>query len=391
MHILDRVEGAFDEIIALRRRLHSFPELSGEEIETEKTICAYLDKLGVSYVSGVAGHGVVATIGTKKEPAVGIRGDIDALPIEEKTGLPYASKNPGVMHACGHDFHTASLLGLARIFQEVESELPGTVKLFFQPAEETTGGAKDMIAAGCMENPSVSHVLGWHVEPRLNWDQIEVPLGRMNAATCELVVNVKGKACHGAHPERGVDAILVASHIVVALQSISARFFAPTTPVVVTVGVFEGGTKNNIITGDVHLHGTLRALENGVMARLKELVRRTIEQTALAYGATAEVALNDGYPALVNDRETALVVADTGRELFGMDQVSYMDEPSLGADDFAYFANAAPSCYFNVGVHREDQEMQALHSEVFAPDERALKRAVALLAQAALQLMKQEA
>ena len=391
MHILDSVEGAFQEIVALRRQLHSHPELSGEEIETEKTICAYLDQLGVSYVSGVAGHGVVATIGTGSAPAVGIRGDIDALPITEETGLPYASKNPGVMHACGHDFHTASLLGLARVFKEMEEELPGTVKLFFQPAEETTGGARDMIQAGCMENPPVSHVLGWHVEPRLPWDAFEVPLGKMNAATCELVVHVKGRACHGAHPERGVDAILVASHIVVALQSISARFFAPTTPVVVTVGVFQGGTKNNIIAGDVHLHGTLRALENGVMARLKKLVQRTVEQTALAYGATAEVTLNDGYPALVNDRDTALVVADTAGALFGMDKVSYMEEPSLGADDFAYFANAAPSCYFNVGVRSEEQEMQSLHSEVFAPDERALKRAVALLAQSVLQLLKKEA
>lgn len=392
MHILSEVSAVYDDVVALRREFHAHPELSEHEAETEKRIAAYLDKIGVPYVRGVAGHGLVATLGTGKEPAVGIRADIDALPILEETKLPYASENPGVMHACGHDVHTAALLGTATVLKKFEKEIPGTVRLFFQPAEETVGGAKGMIDEGYMENPHVSRMLGLHVQPTIPWDVVEVPLGKMNAATCEVVIRVKGVACHGAHPEKGVDAILVSSHIVVALQSISSRFFAPTTPVIVTLGIINGGAKENIIAGEVTMRGTLRALENGVMARVKELVRRTAEETAKAYGATAEVTLNDGYPALVNDRETSLLVAETVKELYGEKKLAYMDEPSLGADDFAYFANAAKGCYFNIGtLTTADQPAQSLHSETFAPDERALGVAVAVEVAGALKLLEEEA
>lgn len=392
MNILERVQAVFDEAVSLRRDLHAHPELSEAESRTEQRICDYLDSIGVSYVKGVAGHGVVATIGTGKEPAVGIRGDIDALPILEETGLPYASQNPGVMHACGHDIHTAALLGTAKVLKGMEKELPGTVRLFFQPAEETTGGAKDMIEAGYMENPHISHTLGLHVQPTLPWDVVEVPLGKMNAATCEIAIRVRGLSCHGAHPEKGVDAILAASHIVIALQSISSRYFAPTTPVIVTIGVLNGGTKENIVAGEVHMSGTLRALENGVMARIKELAKRTAEETAKAYGAVAEVTFRDGYPALVNDRATSELVADTVKQLYGPEKLAYMDEPSLGADDFAYFANAAKSCYFNIGtLPGADAPAQSLHNERFAPDERCLGVAIAMEVAGALRLLNEEA
>ena len=363
MDILSKVDAILDDAIALRRQIHSNPELSGHEEQTENTICAALDRLGIPYTRGVADHGVVAVIGTRKEPAVGCRGDIDALPVTEATDLPFASRNPGVMHACGHDMHTSCLLGTAMVLKGMEKEIPGTVKLFFQPAEETTGGAKRMIDAGCMDAPKVTRVIGWHVDPTIPHHMVQVPIGKMNAATCTLDMTIRGVGCHGAHPDRGVDAIVAASHVIVALQSIPARNFAPTTPVVVTVGSFHGGTKGNIIAGEVHLEGTLRALDNSVMAELKTHVRRCCEETAKAYGATADVDLTDGYPALVNDRDTSLTVLSAVKDLFGEEKIFPEGDPSLGADDFAFFANAAGGCYYNVGTLAEGQTNQSLHSE----------------------------
>ena len=391
MDILSKVDAILDAAIALRRQIHSNPELSGHEEQTENTICATLDRLGIPYTRGVADHGVVAVIGTGREPAVGCRGDIDALPVTEATGLPFASRNPGVMHACGHDMHTSCLLGTAMVLKGMEKEIPGTVKLFFQPAEETIGGAKRMIEAGCMEAPKVTRVVGWHVDPTIPHHMVQVPTGKMNAATCSLDVTIKGIGCHGAHPDRGVDAVVAASHVIVALQSIPARNFAPTTPVIITVGSFHGGTKGNIIAGEVRLEGTLRALENSVMAELKEHVRRCIEETAKAYGATADVCLTDGYPALVNDRDTSLTVLSVVKELFGEEKVFPEGDPSLGADDFAFFANAAGGCYYNVGTLAKGQTNQSLHSEFFCPDESILRTAIAVQVGSALKLLEKEA
>ncbi|MBR0026624.1 MAG: amidohydrolase, partial [Clostridia bacterium] len=279
----------FDETVQMRRKLHQNPELSGEEHQTLAFIAEHLNALDIPFVSYSNG-GICACIG-RGESAVGIRADIDALPVEEKTGLPYASQNIGVMHACGHDIHTAILLGAAKIFKSMENELPGVVKLFFQPAEETVGGAEVMVKEGCMESPKVHSVLGLHVEPALPVGKISFLPGKMNAAVTELYITVRGKSCHGAHPEQGVDAIVAAAHIVTALQSIDSRMTAPTEPVVVTIGTIAGGTQNNIIAGEVHMEGTIRTLSRETAAIVKEQVTRVIENVAAAWGAEADVVL----------------------------------------------------------------------------------------------------
>ncbi|MBQ6952225.1 MAG: amidohydrolase [Clostridia bacterium] len=365
------------EMVHLRRHLHQYPELSGQEHQTLAFIRSQLEQLSIPFTTYENG-GICATIG-KGDSAIGIRADIDALSIEEKTGLPYASQNIGVMHACGHDIHTAVLLGLARLLKKEEATLPAMVKLFFQPAEETVGGAKVMVEGGCMEGPQVERVLALHVDPTLPVGTASFLPGKMNAAVIELDIAIHGKSCHGAHPEMGVDAIAAAAQIISALQLIPSRFTAPTEPVVITIGKIQGGTGRNIVAGEVHLQGTVRVLDKKTGDQVKHLIRQTVQGTAAALGAEAEVALTDDYPALINHAVISLQMAELARELMGKENVVMMDAPSMGADDFAYFTQAAPGCYFNIGTAAPGTAPQSLHSEHFAPDEGCMQVGLALL------------
>ncbi len=379
-------QSVLDDTVRLRRELHQYPELSQQEHRTQALIMARLEELGVSYRTHSNG-GITATIGHGSR-AVGIRGDMDALPIEEKTGLPYASKNPGVMHACGHDIHTALLLGAAQMFKAQEEELGCAVKLFFQPAEETVGGANTMILEGCMEDPAVDAVLGIHVAPTLAVGAASFLPGKMNAAVIELDITVQGKGCHGAHPEQGVDAIVAAAHVITALQTVNSRRTAPTEPVVVTIGSIEGGTGRNIVAGEVHLKGTIRVLDMDTARKVKDLVTKTAQAAAAAVGAEAEVTLVDDYPALVNDLALTHLMADVAKTLLGADKVVLKDTPSLGADDFAYFANAARGCYFSIGTATPGEPLQSLHSAVFAPNEGCILTGLGLLSAGVWKLME---
>lgn len=375
----------FDDMVALRRELHQHPELSGEEHNTLALISSRLDALNIPYLTYENG-GICAMIG-KGDRAVGIRGDIDALPVQEETGLPYASEVPGVMHACGHDIHTAILLGAAQLFKAMEDELPGMVKLFFQPAEENEGGAEVMVQGGCMLNPPLDHVLALHVDPTLPVGAAGFLPGKMNAAVINLDLTVRGTGCHGAHPEQGVDAIVVAAQIISALQTIDSRQTAPTTPVVVTIGTINGGTKRNIVAGEVTMQGTVRVLDMDTAALVKERIRRIAENTAAAYGAQAEIVLTDDYPALSNDAGLTHLLADEARNLLGASNVVFFENPSMGADDFAYFSNAAKGCYFNIGTTAPGQPAQMLHSEHFAPDENCMVTGLALFSAGIWKLM----
>jgi len=376
----------FEETVQIRRRLHQNPELSGEEHQTLAFIAEYLNALDIPFVSYSNG-GICACIG-KGKTAVGIRADIDALPISEETGLPYASRNFGVMHACGHDIHTAILLGAAKLFKEMEEELPGMVKLFFQPAEETVGGAEVMVREGCMESPKVEYVLGLHVDPAFPVGTAAFLPGKMNAAVTELSVTVQGKSCHGAHPEQGVDAIAAAAYIVTALQGIDSRMTAPTEPVVVTIGSIKGGSKNNIIAGEVQMEGTIRTLSREMAENVKAQVTRTIEGVAAAWGAEADVVLEDNFPALINDSSTTMAVASEAQKLLGEKNVIFLETPSMGADDFAYFANAAKGCYFSIGTAVEGEPFYSLHSEHYAPSEDCIPVGLVLTLAGALKLLE---
>ena len=387
------VEAVYPKVVEFRRDLHMHPELSGEEVRTSARIQEELTKLNIPFGTNWQ-RAVFGTLeGSGPAPAgkytgVGIRADFDALPILEANDVPYASPTPGVMHACGHDVHTAVLLGSAMVLDQLKDRFGGAVKFFFQPSEEKDGGAKHMIDAGCMENPAVNAVLGLHIHAGLRSGDLQFCPGPMNAATCTLYIDVEGFGCHGAHPDAGVDTILVASHIVTALQAITARNLAPTTPGIVTIGSFHAGTKSNIIPGTARLEGTLRAMTTDVMDQLKALVTRTAENVAAAFGAKAKVTLEDGCPCLVNDPALTGVFMDYAREMFGADRVCQMPVPSLGGDDFAYFTQYCDGVYFGLGVTTGNEgHEQMLHNEYLFPDEEAMKTGIMMEVMTALKLL----
>ncbi len=391
--VRQKIDEIFPKVVAFRRELHMYPELSEAENRTSARICEELEKLGIPFTV-TPQKAVIATIeGRGKGPAVkykglGIRADFDALPIQEQTGLEYSSKNPGVMHACGHDIHTAVLLGTGMILNEMRDNFAGVVKLLFQPAEETVGGAKDMIEAGCMENPEIDSVIALHVAPDVKSGRMQFCPGKMNAATATLHIDVEGVACHGAHPDQGVDALLAASNIVTALQAVVARNLSPTQPGVVTIGTFNSGQKGNVVAGSAKMTGTLRALDMDTMNTIKKHVKATAEGIAAAYGAKAHVRIVDGYPSLENDIELGKIMEALAKELLGGENVEYMDAPSLGADDFAFFTQYCDGVYMNLGTTTgREAHPQKLHNEFFSPDEEAMKTGILMETMAAFKLL----
>lgn len=391
--VRQKIDEIFPKVVAFRRELHMYPELSEAENRTSSRICEELEKLGIPFTV-TPQKAVIATIeGRGKGPAVkykglGIRADFDALPVQEQTGLEYSSKNPGVMHACGHDIHTAVLLGTGMILNEMRDNFAGVVKLLFQPAEETVGGAKDMIEAGCMENPEIDSVIALHVTPDVKSGRMQFCPGKMNAATATLHIDVEGVACHGAHPDQGVDALLAASNIVTALQAVVARNLSPTQPGVVTIGTFNSGQKENVVAGSAKMTGTLRALDMDTMNTIKKHVKATAEGIAAAYGAKAHVRIVDGYPSLENDIELGKIMEALAKELLGGENVEYMDAPSLGADDFAFFTQYCDGVYMNLGTTTgREAHPQKLHNEFFSPDEEAMKTGILMETMAAFKLL----
>ena len=362
----------------MRRYLHRYPELSGCEENTKRYIKEKLEEYGIRYRVCPTNGGIYADVG-KGEPCIALRADIDALPITEQTGLSYASEHVGVMHACGHDIHTAILLVVGKVLKNREETLKGTVRLLFQPAEETDGGAEDMIADGCMADPKVSAVLGLHVDPTQAVRKVAFFPGAMNAAVTDFVLKVKGKGCHGAHPEQGVDAIVAAAQIVTSLQTIVSRRIAPTTPGVVTVGTIHGGTKENIVADQVTMTGTIRAMEPETLLQLKAAVEETAMFAARANGATVTIDMADVCPALINDDKLQAKLFALAKNLLGEDKVIKLNAPSLGADDFAFFSDLVPGCFFNIGTLAEGQTDQALHSSVYAPDEGCMEVGILLM------------
>lgn len=391
--VRQKINEIFPKVVAFRRELHMYPELSEAENRTSARICEELEKLGIPFTV-TPQKAVIATIEGRgkgsagKYKGLGIRADFDALPIQEQTGLEYSSKNPGVMHACGHDIHTAVLLGTGMILNEMRDNFAGVVKLLFQPAEETVGGAKDMIEAGCMENPEIDSVIALHVAPDVKSGRMQFCPGKMNAATATLHIDVEGVACHGAHPDQGVDALLAASNIVTALQAVVARNLSPTQPGVVTIGTFNSGQKENVVAGSAKMTGTLRALDMDTMSTIKKHVKATAEGIAAAYGAKAHVRIVDGYPSLENDIELGRIMEALAKELLGGENVEYMDAPSLGADDFAFFTQYCDGVYMNLGTTTgREAHPQKLHNEFFSPDEEAMKTGILMETMAAFKLL----
>lgn len=370
-------------MIQVRRHLHMHPETGDQEYETTEYIENILKELGME-TQRLLATGVVGVLnpptGAAGGTCVALRADIDALPIEEETGLEFASCNPGIMHACGHDLHMAALLCAARIFAdpEVHARLTAPVKFLFQPAEETDGGADRMIKKGCLSSPEVSHVLGYHVDPEIPAGTVGIKQGYTHAASDMFDITVKGVKSHGAYPDEGVDAIVAAAQIVTALQSIVSRNTSATENCVITVGKFHGGTAGNIICDRVELTGTMRTTSEKTRQRSMKRLREVAEGTAAAMGASAEVHFRPGYIAQHNDDAVLAVVTETAEEVIGSSNIIIKEHPSMGVEDFSFYAAQCPSAFFFVGTGYKDRKNYGIHHGRFEADEAALDVAVAI-------------
>jgi amidohydrolase len=383
--VLDKAEALSPQLIEIRRKIHRHPEFGFEELETSRLVCTILEQLGIRFRSGVASTGVIAEIGEGK-PVIALRADLDALPITERTGLPFASRVPGMMHACGHDAHTSALLGAAMLL--VETRLPrGTIRLIFQPAEETAddegkSGAVRMVEAGAMND--VDAVIALHNIVDQPPGTVLVSPGPILAATDAFELVIRGKASHGAYPHRGVDAIVLAAQVINAIQSIVARRIDPMEAGVVTVGTVVGGRKANIIADRVELTGTIRSFDPGVR---QQILKGLEEACGLAkwQGGDYDLTLRKGHPATVNDPELTLLVRKVAEGL-GL-QVG-QEAPSPVSEDFSLFSSLAPGVYFLVGAALDDgRPMRFAHNAEFDLDERFLPIAAAMLAEIARQYL----
>ena len=359
-------ENTFEEIVEIRRELHRFPEMGNSEFRTTEIIMNCLDKWGVKY-ERLLETGVVATVeGAKGGKTVALRADIDALPIEEKTELPFSSHNEGIMHACGHDIHTAVLLGTAKILSKNKDKFCGKVKLIFEPDEELLGGAERLIEKGAMKG--VSAVFGLHVRPELPKGHVQVKYGKSYAAADVFEVDVIGKSVHGAEPQKGIDALLIASHIVTALQTVVSRNLAPTESAVLSVCTFNAGTVCNQIAGKATFGGIMRSLGKETREKLKSLLTSTAMGIAESMGAKCEVRIRESYPGITNDNEMTAFLKECAEDILGKENVSVSETPLMTSEDFGFYLDEAPGSFYHVGCECD----YPLHSDRFNPDESAI-------------------
>ncbi len=373
----------FPGLVNLRRELHKYPEIAFNEYQTSERIAKELKKLGLDFKKGIAKTGVVALLNKRKKGrSVALRADMDALPIEEQTKFPYRSKNKGMMHACGHDVHMTCVIGAAKILTRLKDELPGKVKFIFQPSEEVPpGGAKPMIQAGVLENPKVSGIFGLHCDTSIPVGRIGVREGPTMAQADSFDVIVTGTGGHGARPHDGVDAIVVASQVIQALQTIPSRKINPLEPVVISVGKIEGGTARNIICDRVLLKGTARSLSKQVARRIPALLKTIISGITKSAGASFELDYSPGYPVLTNHPGATDLARATVAEMFGKQAVFEIKKPTMGGEDFAYYLQKVPGSFLRLGIRNpEKKAVYPWHHPKFTVDEDAITIGSAILA-----------
>lgn len=364
------------ELIAIRKDIHSHPEIGRKEYRTQKLIIDLLNNLGCYDIKKSADTGVIALIEGKKAKSnkcIGIRADIDALGIEDLKDVDYKSQNKGVCHACGHDVHTTILLGVAKVLAQLQNEFSGYIKLFFQPDEEGDGGADRMIQEGNMENPKVQAMIGLHVSENYNVGEARFCYNTMQASSAEVEIKVKGFSAHAAHPETGVDAILIACQIVNNLQSIVSRNIAPTDSVALSIGKINGGTIPNALAENVTLVGTIRTLTLETREKVFNNITRLCNNIAQGYGGSVEVTFSPSYPPLINNEQMVDFTKEVAIEVLGKDKVFVNNIPSLGVEDFAYYAMKTPSCFYNLGIKNDKLGINyPLHNNKFDIDENSI-------------------
>ena len=386
--IQERARAQHDTLVAIRRHLHQHPELSFQEFETAQFIAQNLRDLDLELQEGVANTGLIALIKGKNpdKATVALRADIDALPILEANEVPYKSRNEGVMHACGHDVHTTSLIGVARILAGLREEFEGTVRLLFQPGEEKNpGGALAMIQEGALVNPRPASILGQHVNPGIPVGQVAFVKDTMLASADELYITIKGQGGHAAAPHRAVDPILIAAHLIVALQQIVSRNSDPTSPAVLSLCHIKAGETTNVIPDTAHIKGTFRATDEQWRARAHEQMTHLANQMAQAMGGTCDFLINKGYPCLHNDAALTERTIAAAQAFLGPEQV-LVKELMMWAEDFAYYAQQLPGCFYYLGVQNEARGINSsIHTPTFDVDENALITGPGLMAWLALQ------
>ena len=382
----------FEETVAIRRHLHQNPELSFKEFETSKYVISKLEEYGIEYKDGIVETGIVGYIkgNNPESKTIALRGDMDALPIFEENDIDYKSNNDGVMHACGHDVHTASLLGAAKILNEIKDQFDGTIKLIFQPGEERLpGGASLMIDEGVLDNPAPQTVVGQHVFPDMEVGKVGFKEGKYMASADEIYVTVKGEGGHAALPHKNIDPILITSHILTSLQQLVSRIAPPTIPTVLSFGKIIGEGSTNIIPDYVKLEGTFRTMNEEWRAKAHEKMKTMAESIAISMGGECDFRIEKGYPFLVNDPEKTRVAKSAAIDYLGAENVIDLDL-RMTAEDFAYFSQIAPSCFYRLGVRNESKGITSgLHTSKFNVDEASLSIGAGLLAWIGLKELEQ--
>jgi amidohydrolase len=386
------------QLIAQRRDFHMHPELSNREERTSRVVAERLRALGLTDVkTGVGKYGVTALlVGGKPGPVVAVRADMDALPIQEVNDVPYKSQTPGVKHACGHDVHTTVELGVAEVLSRMKEDVHGTVKFIFQPAEEgaptgEAGGAKLMIKEGALENPRPAAIFGLHTEPNLQAGQIGYHVGPAMASSDTFSITIHGKASHGAQPQLGVDAVVVASQAVLALQNIRSRRIDPLEPLVITVGTINGGTRFNVVAGEVKMTGTMRTFNQQVRDHSVELMRETLQNVTAAYGATFELNMEDSNFVTYNEPSLVEETLPTFRRVVG-DANAVTLKPFMPAEDFSAYQKVVPGFYYFLGVGNRAKGITAgWHTPDFDVDEESLVVGVKVMSNVLLDYLDRHA
>ncbi|MDB5023190.1 MAG: N-acyl-L-amino acid amidohydrolase [Mucilaginibacter sp.] len=376
----------FNEVVANRRHLHAHPELSFHEVETSAYVAGKLEEMGLEYHK-MADTGLVALIkgDQPSERVVALRADMDALPITEANDVAYKSQNVGVMHACGHDAHTSSLLGTAKILTELKSQFSGTVKLIFQPAEEKLpGGASIMIKQGVLENPRPQAVLGQHVMPLIDAGKVGFRAGKYMASTDELYVTVKGKGGHGAQPQQNIDPVIITAHILIALQTIVSRFADPKSPSVLSFGKMIANGATNVIPNEVYLEGTFRTMDEKWRDDAHKKMKKMAEGIAESMGGSCDFNIIRGYPFLINEEKLTASTRAHAEDYLGKENVLDLDI-WMAAEDFAYYSQVADSCFYRLGTRNESRGItSSVHTPTFDVEENAFKISTGLMAYLAL-------
>ncbi|MCD3296844.1 M20 metallopeptidase family protein, partial [Clostridium botulinum] len=378
-----------NELISIRRDFHMNPELDFDLPRTVGKIEEFLQKEGIEY-SKTSKNGICAIIKGNGDRTIGIRADMDALPMEDKKKCEYSSKIKGRMHACGHDVHTTILLGVGKVLNSIKGELKGNVKLFFEPAEETTGGAIHMINEGILESPSVDAIIGLHVEPNIETGMIGIKRDVVNAASNPFNIKIVGKGGHGAYPHSTIDPIVISANVITALQNIVSREIPPTDPAVITIGSIHGGTAQNIIPEEVEISGIMRTMTKEHREYVKKRLVQVVKGITESMRGKCEIEIQESYPCLYNNDGVVDILEDSAKTIIEEKNIIKLQKPTMGVESFAYFSMERPSAFYYLGTGNKELQLNyPLHSNYFDVDEKCISLGVAIQCATAIKFLNE--